>query len=136
MGLLEVELKEMREHRKHFLAGKLSSEQVNTLVALYSQSEKRTRLIYQVECLRAKYGAKYQNHMMKTNLIGNGTVIDLSPEEIEEEKILCPHKDVHVTRSECLDFSGTAENMDTCAGCDEGIANKRLLVGDTPLFTA
>jgi len=103
MGLLEVEMKEIREHRKHFLAGKISSEQINTLVALLSQ---------------------------------NGTVIDLSPEEIEEEKILCPHKDVHVTRSECLDFSGTTENMDTCAGCDEGIANKRLLVGDTPLFTA
>ena len=136
MGLLEVELKEIRRDIKHYRAGKLPDDQINTLIALYSQSEKRMRLMLQAMGMAAKHGKNTFNRMIKTNLIGNGTVIDLSPEEIEEEKILCPLKDKYMTRSECLDYSGSAEHMDSCQGCEEGIANKRLLVGDTPVFTA
>ena len=136
MGLLETELKEIRQDIKHFRAGKLTEEKVHTLIAMYSQTEKRMRLYLQIMGIAAKNGKKHLNTMMKSNLIGNGIMIDLSPEEIEEEKILCPLKDKYMTRSECLDYSGSAEHMDSCQGCEEGIANKRLLIGDTPVFTA
>ena len=136
MGLLEVELKEIRRDIKHFRAGMLAEEKIHTLIAMYSQSEKRMRLMLQAMGMAAKHGGKHMNRMIKSNLIRNGTVIDLSPEEIEEEKILCQLNDKHITRAECLDFSGSSDNMDKCSGCEEGIANKKLLVGDTPLFTA
>ena len=84
--------------------------------------------------MAAKYGKKYLNRLIKTNLIGNGTVIDLSPEEIEAEKILCPLKDSYITRSECLDYSGSQEGFDNCKDCDVGLDNKKLLVNSPPLY--
>lgn len=136
MGLIETEIKEIRQDRKHFLAGKTTIEDAYVLIALHSQAEKWARLFFQIECMYAKYGIKHQARMARANFIGNGTVIDLSPEEIEEEKILCPLKDKYTTRAECLDYSGSTDNIDKCAGCDVGVSNKKLLIGNTPLFTA
>jgi len=135
MGLLETELKEIRVDIKHYRAGKITDDQVQTLVALYSQSEKRMRLMLSAMGMAAKHGKKHLNRLIKTNLIGDGTVIDLLPEEIEEEKILCPLKNEHITRAKCLDFSGESENMEGCEGCDTGLANKNILL-DKPLYTA
>ena len=135
MGLIEEELKEIRRDIKHFRAGKLKDEEVYTLIALYSQTEKRMRLMLQAMGMAAKHGKKHLNQMIKTNLVGNGTVIDLSIEEIEEEKVLCPVQDRHITRSECLDFSGNSENYESCKNCDTGIENKKLLIGETPMYT-
>lgn len=136
MGLIETELKEIRRDIKHFRSGKMNAEEVQTLIALYSQTEKRMRLILQVMGMAAKHGKKHLNQMIKTNLIGNGTVIDLSIEEIEEEKVLCPVQDRHITRSECLDFSGNSENYESCKDCLTGLENKKLLLPETPLYQA
>ena len=73
--------------------------------------------------------------MIKTNLIGNGTIIDLSPEEIEEEKVLCPLKGSSITRSQCLDYSGSQNHFEDCKDCETGLENKKLLVTETPLYT-
>lgn len=136
MGLLEVELKEIRQDLKHYRAGKISEEQVQTLIGMYSQTEKRMRLALKVASMASKYGKKHIKQLLQSNLIGNGTVIDLSPEEIEEEKILCPLKGTLMTRAECLDFSGEEQNFEDCAKCDVGLENKKLMITDAPLFTA
>lgn len=128
MGLLEVELKEIRQDLKHYRAGKISEEQVQTLISMYSQTEKRMRLALQVVSMASKHGKKHIKQLLKTNLIGNGTAIDLSLEEIEEEKILCPLNDAFMTRAECLDFSGEEQHFDDCIKCDVGLENKKLMV--------
>ena len=135
MALNEMEMKELREHTKHFLAGKISAEQAQIVIGFYSQVEKRMRLQVQILGMAEKYGKRFYNRVVKANLIGNGTVIDLSPGEIEEENVLCPLKDAHITRAECLDYSGNTDNIDKCEGCDVGIANKKLIMGNTPMFT-
>ena len=56
MGLLETELKEIRQDIKHFRAGRLTEEQVQTMIAMYSQTEKRMRLMLQAMALAAKHG--------------------------------------------------------------------------------
>ena len=136
MGLLETELKEIRQDLKHYRAGKLSAEQVQILISIYSQTEKRMRLAMQAMAITAKHGKKHTKQLLQSNLIGNGTAIDLSLEEIEEEKILCPLKDAHVTRAECLDFSGEAQHFEDCINCDVGLENKKLMVPKNPIFTA
>jgi len=135
MGLLETELKEIRQDIKHFRAKKITEEEVQTLIAMYSQTEKRMRLMLQAMALAAKHGKPHLTRMVRSNLIGDGTVIDLSPEELEEEKVLCKLSNKHMTRAECIDFSGSKDNFDNCQGCSVGLECKRLLVGD-PLYTA
>ncbi len=129
MGLLDTEIKELRQMSKHFMAGKITAEQVQIQIAIFSQTEKRVKTMISIAMMAAKHGKKHADRLMKTNLIGNGTVIDLSPEEIEQEKILCPLNDAYKLRSQCLDFSGEPEHEDDCRGCDVGMANKKLLVG-------
>ena len=68
MGLIETELKEIRQDIKHFRAGKKTPEEIQTLIALYSQTEKRMRLMLQAMAMAAKHGKKHLNRMIKTNL--------------------------------------------------------------------
>ena len=135
MGLLEIELKEIRRDIKHYRAGKLKDDQVHNLIAMYTLTYKRMCLMNQVMAMAAKHGSKYLNKMIKANLLGNGTLIDLSPEEIEEEKVYCELQDKAITRSECLDYSGESNHMDDCKNCETGLANKKLLINGRPLYT-
>lgn len=127
MGLLQQEIKELRQMLKHYDAGKYDREHIQTKVAVYSQIEKRSRLILQALALGAKYGKSRFNQVLKIGLLGDGTVIDLSPEEINEEKVLCPLRDRHITRSACLEYSGEVAHFEDCKNCETGLVNKGLM---------
>ena len=73
--------------------------------------------------------------MVRKGIINTHTVIDLSPEEIEDEKVYCELQDKAITRSECLDYSGESNHMDDCKNCETGLANKKLLISGPPLYT-
>ena len=136
MGLIYRELKEIRQDIKHYRAGKISKEDAIVLIGFYNQSDKRVKNIIQAIALTGKYGKKRTKQLFDDGIIGNGTVVDLSLEEIEEEKILCPFNDTHLTRAECLDFSGQEQHFEDCVKCNVGLENKKLLLSDTPLYTA
>jgi len=130
MGLIEQEIKEIRQLIKQFDAGKVSVEFVNTKVNLYSQTEKRMKMALQAFTIGAKYGKNYDKRLLEANLIGNEKYLDLIQDmPIEEQMIFCPLKKHEITRATCLDFSGEAKNYEKCKGCEIGIANKQMLCG-------
>lgn len=123
MGLLEEELKEIRRDIKHFRAGEIDAETFDTLMRGYKRSERRSLLYMKATAMTGPE----RNRLITAGLMGDGILIDLSQEEINEEKILCSIKDRYITRSECLDYSGETEHFKDCNSCDTGLANKRLL---------
>jgi len=66
----------------------------------------------------------------RMNLMDDSTAIDLMLGDPELDKVKCPLKDILITRSECLDYSGT--HYEDCSGCDIGRATKDKLIPAKP----
>ena len=128
MGLLEKGIYELRNLRRDYRAGKFTEHQVNTEIAIYSQTEKRAKLLLQAHTSGAKIKSGLLNEIFKTNLIGNGEAIDTGNEDPEVDKVKCPEHDDLITRSECLDYSGDPKHHDECDGCEIGKATKNKLI--------
>lgn len=128
MGLIEQEIKELRQMNRDLQHGNINAEQASARIAIYSQTEKRTRLILQAYSLSAKHGGKYIRRMVTANLIGDGEAIDTVDGDQENEKIKCPAKDFElISRHECLDSSGSQE-FPECPTCEHiNITRKRLI---------
>ena len=65
------------------------------------------------------------------NIMDDSTAIDILPFDPDQEKVKCPLYDHLITRSECLDYSGS--NADDCKSCYIGRATKKKMlppVGD------
>jgi len=127
MGLLEQEIKEIRTMNKQFQDGKIDADHVVARVAMYSQTEKRARLMLQAFSISAKYNKRTFNRIVKTNLIGDSQAIDLDV-DLEKEKIVCPLTDEPITRSACLDYSGG--HYEDCAGCENKKITQDRLLGE------
>jgi hypothetical protein len=118
MGLLEQEIKELRDLQKKVMAGEVSMDQAAMQISISNQVAKRETLIYNIMALNAKFGSKALKPIVGTNLIGNGTAIEVSGEI--EEKIVCPEQGGKcINREECLDYSGSSHNIDKCQKCDQ-----------------
>jgi hypothetical protein len=57
MGLIEQEIKELREINVKIDAGKISFKDVNAKIAVYSQTEKRVRIMLQIFDRQIKHGS-------------------------------------------------------------------------------
>lgn len=129
MGLLETEIKELRNIIKKHDGGEVTDEQVQTKIALYSQIEKRARLMLQAFATVAKYKRIASSRIISSNLIGDGTAIDITPEDQEKEKVKCKIQGGGlITRAECLDLSGLSENYGACKDCENCEVTKDLLL--------
>lgn len=126
MGLLEQEIKELRQMNTKLMAGEIKLDEVYARIAVYSQTEKRAKMILQAYTMGAKYGKNQINNLTKTQLIGDETVIDLNT-EIEKELIACPDQDRTITRLECRRFSETTGNLTKCQSCPNFRTTRRLL---------
>lgn len=127
MNLLKDKLKEIIKDQKYFKSGRMDVEKAMVNLAFYNVIEKYMRMEERNNMRELKYGKKYSDPFSK---------FDSPPDEIEEEKVLCPVQDRHITRSECLDFSGNSENYESCKDCLTGLENKKLLLPETPLYQA
>ncbi len=126
MGLLEQEIKELRSLNKQLTLGKIDIGKVNAHIAIYSQTEKRARILLQAMALAAKH-KRIMGRIVNSNLIGDGEAIDINFGK-ETEKVKCPYKNYNlINRSECLDLSGGGK-IPECNGCEIGdITRERLL---------
>jgi hypothetical protein len=125
MGLLEKEILELRNLRRDYRTKKIDERQVNTEIAIYSQIEKRAKLLLQAYTSGAKVKQGLTRELVKSNLIGEGEAIDIGEENAENDKVRCYEKDAIITRQECLDYSGSHPD---CVDCEIGIATKRKLL--------
>jgi len=125
MGLLEREILELRNLRRDYRTKKIDERQVNTEIAIYSQIEKRAKLLLQAYTSGAKVKQGLMRELVESNHVGEGEAIDIREENAENDKVRCYEQDAIITRQECLDYSGTHSD---CAGCEIGIATKRKLL--------
>jgi hypothetical protein len=80
-----------------------------------------------VWALGAKYGPKTITKIERSNLIGEGSYIDLGT-DVDMDTIKCPDLDAVITREKCLDYSGEKEHMESCSTCDQFNITRRLLM--------
>lgn len=128
MGLLEQEIKELRKLNKEFAAGKVSMDSLNGQVAVYSQIEKRAKLMLQAQSIAAKFGKTTFNRISKTNLVGDGSCVDI--EDVSNETVHCPDQEKVISRDECLEFSGSSNNCENCNSCEHFKQTRHILLGD------
>ncbi len=112
---------------KEIQQGKIKPEEVHMRIAVYSQIEKRAKMMLSAFALAAKYGKVAMKNILNTNLIGEGSFIDLE-EDQEVDKIMCSNKGTVITRNECLDFSGASDNFEKCSECNHFIPTRRMLL--------
>lgn len=74
----------------------------------------------------ASKNKRAMNGLDRMNIMDETTAIDLGLGDKEADKVKCPEHDTLITRSECLDYSGT--HYDDCKGCEIGIATKNVLL--------
>jgi len=75
----------------------------------------------------AEKNSKAKSRWERMNL-QDDTAIDLMLGDPEVDKIKCPEHDNLITRSECLDYSGS--HYEECNGCEIGVATKNKLLGE------
>ena len=128
MGLLEQEIKEIRQMLRQFDADKINTEHFITKMAGYNQIEKRVRLMLQAHLTAAKHHDIPLKRIFRSNLIGDGQAIDIDTIDVENELIKCPGLNFElIKRHECLDYSGENKFAE-CKGCDIGLITKKLLL--------
>lgn len=132
---IEEIYKEICSHQRAFNAGKMSLEKAQMNAVSVSQKLNCIRQIDRIFARGKKSPQKYLNILIKKRIVSENTVIDVFPEEIEEEKVYCELQNKSITRSECLDYSGESNHMDDCKNCETGLANKKLLISGPPLYT-
>lgn len=126
MGLMEQEIGELRKLLKLMDKGKITSEQLHAKIEIYSQIEKRTKLMLNAYSLAMKNKVLF-TRIVKSNMIGDMAAIDTG-ETFEVEKIECSLEDKIIARDECLDLSGKKENYDICKECVNYEVTRGLLL--------
>jgi len=127
MGLLEQEIKELRMMNNRIIAGTIKPDEVHQRIAVYSQIEKRAKMMLQAFALQAKHGKRQSNSLVSSNLIGDGAMIDIGAEQ-ENEAINCPDLEKTITRHECLDYSGDSNHTEDCKSCPNFAVTRRVLI--------
>lgn len=129
MGLLEQEISELRTLLKLIEKGKVTEGQVLARVAVYSQIEKRAKLMLNAFSMVVKNG-RTLNRIIKSNLIGDLEAVDTIP-DVNGQKIICIlGEDKIITRQECLDLSGQKDNYEVCQECEHSRVTKGLLLDE------
>lgn len=130
MGLIQQEIKELRKMLQDLDSGDLKHDALMDKIAIYSQSEKRARLLLDSLALGAKYGNSAARRIINTNLIGNEEAIDLTLGSSGNEKVMCETQDKIISRDECLDYSGNPPKGVDCSGCKNFKITRKLLLDE------
>jgi len=131
MGLIEEEIGELRKLLKRLDNGKITSEQLYAKIAIYSQTERRTKLLVNAWALSLKSKAIF-SRLLKSNLIGDMMAIDIG-QNYETEKLKCDLREGQlILRHECLDISGQKENFEHCKACANFGITRELLIEHHP----
>ncbi len=107
----------------------MKPEEFDRLIAGVNTIDKLANTMLKARVDAVKYGAKFARQNEESNLIGGGSVIDIST-DMEQDTIRCPAKqDKIITRGQCLDFSGEQQNAEVCDGCGNFSTTRRKLIG-------
>ncbi len=80
----------------------------------------------QIAISDAKHGKRIKHLMDRTNIYSITEAVNTGDPEVE--MIKCPDKDdILITRGECLSFSGSAQNTETCKSCQQFEVTRRVI---------
>ena len=127
MGLLEQEIKELRIMNKRIIDGTIMNDELTQRIAVYSQIEKRAKMMLSAFAMQAKYKKNASNNIVKYGLLGDGSVVDIGT-DVEIEMIHCPDMEKNITRHECLDYSGSVEHNEDCQSCKNFTVTREVLL--------
>jgi len=125
MGLMEQEIKELRDMQQQLISKKITAEDVHARIAIYSQTEKRVKMMLQAFAAAMKHGGGTSKMLLESNLVGGRIDINADP---ELEKIKCPAVNKVITRHECLDYSGDSEHVKSCMECPQFDVTRSMLI--------
>ena len=125
MGLLDQELQELRLMNKQIMAGTIKSSEVVQRIAIYTQTEKRAKMILQSIALGAKFGAS-RKAVVNAGLLGGGTLTLDAPYEVSD-MVTCKEVSKMVSRTECYDYSGESKHYDDCKDCEHFNATRKVM---------
>lgn len=105
-----------------------SNLELTQITAAQREFEGQIKLINAVV---SAYGIMSKNKraesgLAKMNLMDSTTAVDLMLGDPEVDKVKCPILNKLITRSECLDYSGS--HTEDCSGCEIGIDTKSKLI--------
>lgn len=127
MALIPNEMEILRASRQAFLAGKVSGESANKVIAYSNQVYKWASLTVNAVMGAAKHGQKVKKALEKLNIIDYDQAVNLLLDP-ETEKLRCPIEDEPITREACLDFSGS--HPEDCNGCENKVITQNKLLGE------
>lgn len=80
----------------------------------------------QIAISDAKHGKRIKHLMDRTNIYSITEAVNTGDPEIEMVKCL-DKDDALITRGECLSFSGSTENMETCKSCMQFEVTRKVI---------
>jgi len=107
---------EIQQLRRDLLSCKIAPDAYAMQMGGIAQLEKQQKLMLA--------GAIAERKLRKALpvALNRGTV------EIEEERFECVDRNMVITRSSCLDFSGSSDNIDSCRSCKNYGTTRKLLI--------
>ncbi len=130
MGLIEQEVKELRQLKDDWETGKITDKKLMLTLQIYNQIQKRTNAAILAHLIRGRFGKSVFNGIVRQGVIGNGSSIEtIVAGDIELEMVKCPDKDYRlVSRADCLGYSGETEHMENCQSCDHFKITRKVLL--------
>ena len=116
MGLIESRMNELLKITEQFESGTMNHETVKSRLDIIRESTNLVKMIVAIKLGEAKFGKKKFADLYDAGIIGGGSVVS-TQRTLEMDMINCPELEKHITRSECLDYSGDSENVETCHDC-------------------
>jgi len=121
VGLIDEEIKELRKLGSMIINGEIDNDKARCLLGVYNQTAKRENMLIQVVLHSGKAGKKNNDIRMlnSMNVIDQECAIECGI-EASVQKVKCPEQGGRlVSREDCLDYSGTARNIDSCQKCEQ-----------------
>lgn len=129
MGLIEQEIQEIRKMAKDVMSGQMTPEVAAVQIGFFNQTSKRVSQMIQIAALSAK-NKRSANSLVAANVIGDGQAIQIENTDIEVVK--CPEKgDRCISRDECLDYSGSEQNINHCQSCEHFSKTRKYCLSAT-----
>lgn len=126
MNLQDETISTLKEALDNFKKGKMSNE---AFMGHISAANTFHKLLNQ----QIQTATIFENQKKVYNILERKGIVDATAHiniggDPETDKVKCPEHDNLITRSECLDYSGS--HFEECSGCEIGKATKDKLCGE------
>lgn len=129
MLLMDMEVAKLNNYREQFDNKKITMETLQTQIVFSNQIMKLARFDLEVQIARMKYGRKMEGMVKDSNLLNGTMLLQLSTNE-KSIHINCQYHKDPISKEQCLDYSGQADNVANCQECEHFSSTRQVMLGD------